>query len=398
MADRRVPQLPPLPDDETRTLEQAAPRAPPAEPTRRAGRPRTRAAPAAGARATRSSSASSRSRIGLLLNAPASTSRPTTSRTGGSATSRSPSRARSPTSATRCCSTARARASRRSSAARTTTRSTPRSAPARRRRADAAPTDATPRPASPAEGSSRSRRSGSCGSGSPATRSSSRPGFAIVRAAGREPRDRAGRRRRRACRDRAHAPRRLQLVRRDPAEQVKELRPRVVVLGFGGERRQGVHDRAAGGRLDRRLRRLELAPRVRAPGGRPHGHGSTARVRSSSGSASRRRAPPSRRSASTSSTRSSQKRGAEARGPGRLRRHVHDVRRRRRRLRPVPAPTPSGRLVKVRADDGVHFEREGGDMIARDGAQGAEPAVRPHELAHEAHGVTNRGAATTGRG
>lgn len=28
-------------------------------------------------------------------------------------------------------------------------------------------------------------------------------------------------------------------------------------------------------------------------------------------------------------------------------------------------PTPSGGRVKVRADDGVHFEREGGDMIAR---------------------------------
>jgi hypothetical protein len=28
-------------------------------------------------------------------------------------------------------------------------------------------------------------------------------------------------------------------------------------------------------------------------------------------------------------------------------------------------PTPSGGQVKVRADDGVHFEREGGDMIAR---------------------------------
>jgi hypothetical protein len=28
-------------------------------------------------------------------------------------------------------------------------------------------------------------------------------------------------------------------------------------------------------------------------------------------------------------------------------------------------PTPSGGHVKVRADDGVHFEREGGDMIAR---------------------------------
>jgi uncharacterized protein len=29
-------------------------------------------------------------------------------------------------------------------------------------------------------------------------------------------------------------------------------------------------------------------------------------------------------------------------------------------------PTASGGLVKVRADDGVHFEREGGDMIARE--------------------------------
>ena len=28
-------------------------------------------------------------------------------------------------------------------------------------------------------------------------------------------------------------------------------------------------------------------------------------------------------------------------------------------------PTGSGGLVEVRADDGVHFEREGGDMIAR---------------------------------
>ena len=29
-------------------------------------------------------------------------------------------------------------------------------------------------------------------------------------------------------------------------------------------------------------------------------------------------------------------------------------------------PTGSGGLVKVRADDGVHFEGEGGDMIARE--------------------------------
>jgi hypothetical protein len=28
-------------------------------------------------------------------------------------------------------------------------------------------------------------------------------------------------------------------------------------------------------------------------------------------------------------------------------------------------PNSSGKLIKVRAGDGVHFEREGGDMIAR---------------------------------
>ena len=27
---------------------------------------------------------------------------------------------------------------------------------------------------------------------------------------------------------------------------------------------------------------------------------------------------------------------------------------------------PSGRLIKVRAKDGVHFDRRGGDIIARD--------------------------------
>ena len=45
----------------------------------------------------------------------------------------------------------------------------------------------------------------------------------------------------------------------------------------------------------------------------------------------------------------------------------------------------SGRLKKVRAGDGVHFEREGGDMIAREVLKAAEPRLRPDELAQEEH-------------
>ncbi len=37
---------------------------------------------------------------------------------------------------------------------------------------------------------------------------------------------------------------------------------------------------------------------------------------------------------------------------------------------------PSGGLVKVRASDGVHFERAGGEIIARRGPAGAEPGLR----------------------
>ena len=49
-------------------------------------------------------------------------------------------------------------------------------------------------------------------------------------------------------------------------------------------------------------------------------------------------------------------------------------------------PDGSGRLVKVRAADGVHFERAGGDMIAREVLQVAEPGVRPDELEEEGEG------------
>ena len=65
------------------------------------------------------------------------------------------------------------------------------------------------------------------------------------------------------------------------------------------------------------------------------------------------------------------------------------VRRRRRRLRRVPARRARRQLVKVRADDGVHFEPAGGDMIAREVLKTLNKHVRPHELAQEAEGLTS---------
>ena len=67
--------------------------------------------------------------------------------------------------------------------------------------------------------------------------------------------------------------------------------PRVVVLGFGAnDDKTYMTGRRRASRST--LRRVDVAPRVRAPGGRPPWTGSTARVRSSSGSASRRRGSP----------------------------------------------------------------------------------------------------------
>ena len=76
MADRPLPSLPPLPDDEPATVERVATPEPPAAPPpsaprrRVGGRAGDARAGASGAPATRSSSASSRSRSALLLNAP----------------------------------------------------------------------------------------------------------------------------------------------------------------------------------------------------------------------------------------------------------------------------------------------------------------------------------------
>ena len=59
------------------------------------------------------------------------------------------------------------------------------------------------------------------------------PGYAIVRAVGREPGDRVRGRSRRAGRDRAHPPGRLQLVRGDPPP-AQGAEAASVVLAFGG--------------------------------------------------------------------------------------------------------------------------------------------------------------------
>ena len=322
------------------------------------------------------------------------TSRPTTSPTGGSATSRSRSPGRSPTSATPCCSTARARASRRSigrsdddeidTAIALPAPDGDRRDPARpARRRSRRP---TPKPREGRVHAEKKLRLWVAGDSLVIT-----PGYAIVRAAGREPGDRVRRRRRRPRRDRPHAARRLQLVRRDPT-QVKELRPHVVVLGFGGNDDKaymtglpegvsiGASAARRGGASTRRRVGGVMDTVNRAGGfvvwiGLPH-------------HAQRR----SRRSASTSSTRSSRRRRGSARA-----------------ARPSSTPTRcsrattaasreyladgAGRLVKVRAGDGVHFERAGGDMIAREVLKELNQRVRPHELAQEAHGVTNRGAA-----
>ena len=53
-------------------------------------------------------------------------------------------------------------------------------------------------------------------------------------------------------------------------------------------------------------------------------------------------------------------------------------------------PDGSGRLQKVRAGDGVHFEREGGDMIAREVLRVLNQRVRPDELAEEEHRLGGR--------
>ena len=136
---------------------------------------------ARGARCWRSPSA-------RLLNAPGMHKSAFNQQTGREARRRARDhRPARETSAMRCCSTGRASCSRTPSAAATTTRSTPRScchrrrpAPPRRRPADRAPPPRRrvarrrPGPGDPARRSaqaSRSRRSGSCGSGSQATRS-----------------------------------------------------------------------------------------------------------------------------------------------------------------------------------------------------------------------------------
>ena len=165
-------------------------------------------------------------------------------------------------------------------------------------------------------------------------------------------------------------------------KRVKELRPKVVVLGFGANDDkaymtglpEGVSIDAFGGSVWRR----EYARRV----------GGLMDVINRAGGFVVWIGLPQTRSPEQTQrfdvvNAVAQKEAREARGPRRVHRHVHDVRRATTAATRSSCRTARGRLRKVRADDGVHFEREGGDMIAREVLKAMNRAVRPHELAQE---------------
>ena len=145
-------------------------------------------------------------------------------------------------------------------------------------------------------------------------------------------------------------------------DRSKELHPKVVVLAFGGNDDKAYMTGLSRRHLDRRLRRLGVAQGVRAQGGRRDGHINRAGALVIwIGLPQTRR--PSRRGASTSSTRSrrqARKRAGRAAYVDTYTMFAGDDGGYAQYL-----PDGSGRLEKVRADDGVHFERTGGDMIAR---------------------------------